>query len=278
MQSKWDSPSGKVLAVMLSPIDSSELPPYLRSVTHLNPEGNVVAETLHRIDQISRDTHRSMFRRVFLPVAIAIPFVLLAFWLSHTLFDTGDRHVFVIDASISLSSQTFEKALRASAQIIDKGNRQDEFAIIAIRDTFRGNVLVSDFTNDPKQLALGLANIKSDGRNTALFDGMYDALNICRNRTNKRMWYNFGSASNCSMIVFSDGRDEGSMITKEDFKLRVRELKVPIFTVGISDSSNSYFPILLYFSRISAGEFYNSEVATLNRTHNLRYLKTKLRI
>jgi formylglycine-generating enzyme required for sulfatase activity len=52
-QNTWPHPAGKVLPVILRPVAFDKLSPYLRSVTILEPEGNVpasVADAIHRID------------------------------------------------------------------------------------------------------------------------------------------------------------------------------------------------------------------------------------
>lgn len=90
---------------------------------------------------------------------------------------------------------------------------------------------------------------------TGLLDSLYDALNIC-SRANQGSWNISGSGSNCSMIVFSDGKDEGSMITIEDLKQRVRELNMPIFIVGVLGADSSNIANLVYLARISVGEYY----------------------
>ncbi|MGB8433049.1 MAG: SUMF1/EgtB/PvdO family nonheme iron enzyme [Burkholderiales bacterium] len=48
----WPHPTGRVLPVMVRPVELSQIPPYLHSVTVLQPEGNVtatVADSVHRI-------------------------------------------------------------------------------------------------------------------------------------------------------------------------------------------------------------------------------------
>lgn len=167
---------------------------------------------------------------------------------------TSAHHVFIIDASLSLSGATFEKVLHACAYLIDNVGSKDLFSIIAIRgDSIKGNTLISEFTNDAKQLALGLASIVPDGHITGLFDSMYDALNACK-QAHKRLQ---GKTSNFSIIVFSDGKDENSLVTIDDIKQKVRELEIPIYAVGVSIVSRSYLRNLLYLTRISAGEFYD---------------------
>jgi formylglycine-generating enzyme required for sulfatase activity len=51
-QQTWEHPAGRLLPVILRPIGFDRLPPYLKSVTILEPEGNVpaaVADAVHRI-------------------------------------------------------------------------------------------------------------------------------------------------------------------------------------------------------------------------------------
>jgi formylglycine-generating enzyme required for sulfatase activity len=51
-QQTWKHPAGKLLPVMLRPVPLEALPPYLKSVTFLQPEGNVpaaVASAVHRV-------------------------------------------------------------------------------------------------------------------------------------------------------------------------------------------------------------------------------------
>ena len=51
---KWPNPAGHVLPVMLEPTPFEDLPPYLRAVTVLSPEGNVAAEIVMEVADLSR--------------------------------------------------------------------------------------------------------------------------------------------------------------------------------------------------------------------------------
>ena len=56
-QQTWEHPAGRLLPVILRPIGFDRLPPYLKSVTILETEGNVpaaVADAVHRIDVARR--------------------------------------------------------------------------------------------------------------------------------------------------------------------------------------------------------------------------------
>ncbi len=51
---KWPRPGGRVLPVMLAKVDFALLPAYLKSVTVLQPEGNVPAETAIAVESMRR--------------------------------------------------------------------------------------------------------------------------------------------------------------------------------------------------------------------------------
>jgi formylglycine-generating enzyme required for sulfatase activity len=57
-EKRWAHPAGRVLPVILRPIPIDRISPYLKSVTFLEPEGNVtaaVADTVHRIAVVRRN-------------------------------------------------------------------------------------------------------------------------------------------------------------------------------------------------------------------------------
>src|SRR6516162_6986144 len=49
---KWPSPSGHVLPVRVRTTSRDQIPPYLKAVTILEPDGNVAAETSAKVDQM----------------------------------------------------------------------------------------------------------------------------------------------------------------------------------------------------------------------------------
>lgn len=53
-QRRWRTPGGRVLPVLAEPTPVTAIPPYLRSVTLLQPRGDVVAETVAAVDRMRR--------------------------------------------------------------------------------------------------------------------------------------------------------------------------------------------------------------------------------
>lgn len=63
-QKTWDYPAGRLLPVVLHPIALDSVPPYLKSVTFLEPDGNVVAavaDAVHRIALVRRRAALKIF-------------------------------------------------------------------------------------------------------------------------------------------------------------------------------------------------------------------------
>jgi TIR domain len=69
---KWPHPEGHVLPVMIEPTEMTAIPPYLRAVTLLCPEGNVPAEVAAHVSTLPAVTNLpAPGRLVFLEGAIA---------------------------------------------------------------------------------------------------------------------------------------------------------------------------------------------------------------
>jgi TIR domain-containing protein len=61
---KWPRPGGRVLPVMLRRMEIASLPPYLRAVTILEPEGEVGSEVVSSVDRLAHRGRRRL-RRAF---------------------------------------------------------------------------------------------------------------------------------------------------------------------------------------------------------------------
>ncbi|MEX2261993.1 MAG: toll/interleukin-1 receptor domain-containing protein [Bryobacteraceae bacterium] len=72
-QHKWNSPSGHVLPVIVTEVDLDILPPYLRGVTVLRPQGDPAAEIVAAVSEARRRRRRTLARRAVLllaPIAV----------------------------------------------------------------------------------------------------------------------------------------------------------------------------------------------------------------
>jgi Mg-chelatase subunit ChlD len=168
------------------------------------------------------------------------------------------RSVLVIDASKSMRGRPFDASLRAAVRFIESKRPQDEVAVLAIRDTKDGYELVSNFERDDKALVRRIADIRADGMHTRLYDSIGAAMQMCAMSAQGSVTSGNYIVS-CSIVVFSDGRDEGSSVSREDLMTRISGLSVPIpiYSLAYSKTSPAYFKNLEALSKNSFGIYYN---------------------
>jgi von Willebrand factor type A domain len=168
------------------------------------------------------------------------------------------RSVLVLDASKSMAGAPFGAALTASARYIDSKRPQDEVAILSIRDTKTGYDVVSEFERDSGALGRRLADVKPDGNKTRLYDSIGAAMQMCGMAAQGSVT---PSAENyivsCAIVVFSDGFDEGSALSREELNGRITDLTIPIPVYSLAYTKQSkYFKNLESLSKNSFGIYY----------------------
>ncbi|BBL72682.1 vWA domain-containing protein [Methylogaea oryzae] len=168
------------------------------------------------------------------------------------------RTVLVLDASKSMAGAPFNAALEAAVRYIAGKRPQDEIAVLSIRDTKEGYDVVSNFERDGNAVVRRLADIRVDGQKTRLYDSVAAAMQLCGMTAQGSEASSVSDIASCSVIVFSDGRDEGSALSREELNGRITNLKipVPIYSVAYSKTSKEYFKNLESLSKNSFGVYF----------------------
>lgn len=167
------------------------------------------------------------------------------------------RSVLVIDASKSMAGKPFEDSLKAAVRFIESKRPQDEVAIISIRDTKEGYDVVSQFERDENALARRIADIRADGMKTRLYDGIGAAMQMCAISSQGSV-VSGNYVVSCSIVVMSDGRDEGSAVSRSELMTRISNLSIPypIYSLAYSRISQNYFKNLEALSKNSFGTYH----------------------
>lgn len=171
----------------------------------------------------------------------------------------GTRTVLILDASKSMVGPPFESALRAAARYIDTKRPQDEVAVLAIRDTKEGYYPVSAFERDPAAIARRLADVQVDGQQTRLYDSVAAGMQLCGASGQGSLTPSIDNfIVSCSLVVFSDGWDEGSALSRDDLNGRITSMPVPIpiYSLAYSKRSTEHFKNLEALSKNSFGNYY----------------------
>lgn len=179
------------------------------------------------------------------------------------------RTVLVLDASGSMCGKPFDATTQAAARFIDQKRPQDQIAILAIRDTPEGYDLISTWERsqsggDPNRGALGrrLLDIKCDGKKSRIYDTLGAAMQMVGivgqeslSGSDKAQDYAVSSA----IVVFSDGHDEGSALSREELNTRISSLQtpIPIYSIAYTNTpTTEYFKNLESLSKNSFGKYY----------------------
>jgi len=176
--------------------------------------------------------------------------------------EEATRSILVIDASGSMAGSKgrdpFEDALRAAVRFIESKRPQDEVAVLAIRDTKDGYEVVSQFERDERALARRIADIRADGMKTRLYDSIGAALQMCGMSAQGSVRGGNYIVS-CSIVVMSDGKDEGSSLSRDELMARITNMSipVPIYSLAYSRTDPSWFRNLEALSKNSFGIYYN---------------------
>jgi hypothetical protein len=170
------------------------------------------------------------------------------------------RSVLVLDASKSMVRGPFEAAVRAAIRYIDSKRPQDEVAILSIRDTKEGYDVVSDFERDPGALGRRLVDVVPDGNRSRIYDTIGAAMQMCGMTAQGSVTptaENF--VVSCSIVVFSDGYDEGSALSREELNGRITALNipVPIYSLAYFSKNKAHFKNLESLSKNSFGIYYS---------------------
>lgn len=172
--------------------------------------------------------------------------------------EEATRSVLIIDASKSMAGGPFEETLRAAIRFIESKRPQDEVAVLAIRDTKDGYEVVSQFERDERALARRIADIRADGMKTRLYDSIGAALQMCGMASQGSVIGSGNYVVSCSIVVFSDGKDEGSSISRDELMTRISNMPipVPIYSLAYSRIEPTFFKNLEALSKNSFGIYY----------------------
>lgn len=175
--------------------------------------------------------------------------------------EEATRSVLVLDASASMAGAPFLTALKAAVRYIDSKRPQDEVAILAIRNQNNktGYTLVSEFERDPAALGRRLGDLKPDGTKSRIYDTIGAAMQMCgmtaQGAVGSPDAQNY--VASCSVVVFSDGYDEGSAVSREELNARITGLAIPIPIYSLAYGRNvTHFKNLESLSKNSFGIYY----------------------
>lgn len=153
--------------------------------------------------------------------------------------------VFSIDSSKSINKEYFKRIKKTAKEIILNANPSDRIAIYRFNNEV---LMLNSFTNNRAKLMESIDTIERHGNKTLLFDAIYDSIDILSKV----------EVSRKAIVVFTDGKDEGSSISIKDIVQFSRDLDIPIHFICLKSSKNK--TKLARISKLTGGKLiYSTE-------------------
>lgn len=153
--------------------------------------------------------------------------------------------VLVFDASRSVNKKAFQRQKAAARDFAKKMDVKDHLAVISFQDKVK---IHCHFTSLLPKKNSCIDEIKRDGKKTKLYDALLEAMTM----------FDLSSSlsQRNSIIVFTDGKDEGSIIKLDDLLRRSENTRVPIFLAG--SGRKKEFRNIIRLSKVSGGEAFHT--------------------
>ncbi len=162
--------------------------------------------------------------------------------------------VFSIDSSKSISRK-FLKSIKSSAREIARSiGAKDRIAVYQFDDSV---ILLNSFSQSSEEIVKNINDIERHGKKTLLYNSIYDSIEL----------FDKVKQANKKVIVFTDGKDEGSSVSEEDIIKFSRNAMIPIYFICCKDSKN--LRSMARISKLTGGKLIYSksnDVAGMYRT------------
>ncbi len=133
--------------------------------------------------------------------------------------------VFSIDSSKSISKKFLKKIKMSARDIAGSIGANDKIAVYRFNDNVE---LLNSFSHDTDEIMKNIGGIERHGSKTLLYTSIYDSIELLDK----------AKLINKKVIVFTDGKDEGSSVDEEDVIQFAGNAMVPIYFICCKDSKN----------------------------------------
>lgn len=147
--------------------------------------------------------------------------------------------VFSIDSSKSISKKLMSGIKTAAREIAANIGPNDAIAVYHFDDSV---TKLNDFTRNTDLIIKSINSIERHGKKTLLYNALYDSIELLKkvDQDNKKI------------IVFTDGKDEGSSVRDDDIIQMARDSGIPIYFICCKKSSR--LSVMARISKMSGGK------------------------
>lgn len=153
------------------------------------------------------------------------------------------KSVILIDASYSINPANRKRIKEAAKKLVDSMREHDEIALFTLHDDL---TKLSDLSSDKQKLKTLIDRFQPGGN----FSRIYDAIAGVDRYLEQRV-----RDEQKTIILFSDGFDEGSRLNLEDCIRVTQESRIPVYSFGFSNVQKIHLENLKKISSQSRGKY-----------------------
>ncbi|MDA3899971.1 MAG: VWA domain-containing protein [Spirochaetes bacterium] len=147
--------------------------------------------------------------------------------------------VFSIDSSKSIPQDYFQKIKKSAIDIVIASGVLERISLFRFNDRV---VLLKNFTDNKSSLIEQIEKIEQHGSKTVLYDAIYDSIDLISRVEGSRK----------AVVIFTDGKNEGSSVTFDDVTAFANAHSIPLFIVSFAKSEN--IKSLRRLSKLTGGQ------------------------
>jgi hypothetical protein len=126
-----------------------------------------------------------------------------------------------IDSSKSIRKEQLKKIKKSAVELVDSANEVGKIALYHFNDEV---VLLKERTNTKSELANKIDDISVRGTKTLLYDAIHEGI----------QFFEKSEGIKKNMVIFTDGKDEGSSLSAEDIIEEAKDAGVTIYFVSVN--------------------------------------------
>ena len=149
---------------------------------------------------------------------------------------------FVIDTSGSVKGSPLSSIKAAAAELIKLLDDTASVAVLTFDDEVR---TLADYSLNKTDVLKKVAKLETSGTKTLLYDALFQALEEAESQKQTKKF----------ILLFSDGKDEGSAANLDQVIAKARQASVPILTIGYSKIEKDFLAALEKLALKTGGTF-----------------------
>jgi VWFA-related protein len=151
--------------------------------------------------------------------------------------------VLAVDSSKSISAKLLQDLKNSADEFLSNAGISDMTALYRFNDE---TILLNNFTNNRVEILKNINKIERHGTKTHFYDALYEAVKLLNKTDVPRK----------ALVVFTDGKDEGSSIEINDVIEYARNSHVPIYCITVNPQNR--IKLLTRLTLLTDGKLYNT--------------------